>query len=537
MKPLHQLHTFSALVAGLFAANAGWAQAAAPAPRPNVLLILADDLGFSDLGSYGGEIRTPNLDRLAAEGRRHTQFYNNAVCNVSRASLMTGLYPRQGRGAENLLRPNMVTIGTVMQAAGYGTTLIGKWHLGATAPRRPIDRGFENFYGVLDGACNYFDPALPDPAFYGGKNRPFARNEVPITDFPRDYYTTDAFSDETVRTIRHHAETRQPFFISLNYTAPHFPLQAWPEDIARYRGKYRDGYDVLRERRYQRQKQLGLLDRRATRLSPRDGKTGPYRYDYEITPWARLEPAERQREEERMEVYAAMVDRLDQGVGRILAALDDTHLADNTIVIFLSDNGGCASVPLPEEMRGSLDYNAGIPVGDPRGYEVVGPGWGWAQNAPFRRHKTWTYEGGCCTPMIVRWPGVVAANSISATPGHLVDFMPTLLEVAGARYPEKTGELAVPPLEGQSLVAAWRGAPNQPRRLPLFWELYGNRAVRDGPWKLVWSASVQRWELYNLAVDRAETTDVAAQEKQRVLAMAASWTAWKRQVSDAPGAP
>ena len=500
----------------------------ASAARPNILLIVADDLGYSDLGCYGGEIRTPNLDRLAKEGVRFPQFYNNAVCVTSRASLLTGASPRQGQGFEGMLRPNMVTLGEAMKAAGYETSLIGKWHLGSDAPKRPIDRGFDDFYGVMSGACNYFDPSIPDPLFYGtdGAKRPFAHNEALIEKFPTGFYTTDAFSEHAIKRIHHSRESGRPFFINLCYTAPHFPLQAPATDVTRYRGLYGDGYQKLREKRFQRQIELGIVDPVATKLSAADSKMGPFRYDYEIPLWADLDDATRAREERRMEVYAAMVDRMDQGIGRVLAALEETGQVGNTLVVFISDNGGCASLPEASKMEEYRAFNHDIPIGQKDGYEFVGPAWGWAQNAPFRKHKGWNYEGGICTPMIVRWPGKVAPGRVTADVGHIIDFMPTFLEVAGIDYAAAAQGKAVVPLEGRSLVATFTGKPETQRSGMLCWALSGNRAVRDDRWKLVWSASVRRWELFDLKADRSETKDLARADPGRVEAMAAVWNQW-----------
>ena len=489
--------------------------------QPNILLILCDDLGFSDLGCYGGEIRTPNLDRLASEGLKFTQFYNCAVCVTTRAALMTGLYPRQGAGG--LLREDMVTLGEVMRQAGYATSLTGKWHLGSTAPRRPIDRGFDEYYGLLSGCCNFFNPAKQDPVFYnGGKFRPFAHNDKLITEFPGDYYTTDAFTDHAIKTIKRFAKGSKPFFAHICYTAPHFPLHAPEEDIDRYRGKYSDGYFALRAERHKRQLKLGIVDK-SWKLSKVDKKTGSFRYDYDVTPWD--EVADRQREERRMEVYAAMVDRMDQCIGQLLESLDETKVAENTVVFFLSDNGGCASWPRKQD--GFEDYNRDIPVGDQRGYEFVGPGWGWAQNSPFRRHKTWTYEGGIATPMIVRWPGVVKPATITHQAGHLIDFMPTLLELAGESYPNEFNGHSTPPMEGKSLMPILNGVEREPHD-SLCWALYGNRAIRIGDWKLVWGASDEKWELYNLVRDRTETDDLATQYPDRVKLMTAKWDQWTK---------
>ncbi|MCA9069883.1 MAG: arylsulfatase, partial [Planctomycetaceae bacterium] len=499
------------------------------AERPNVLLILCDDLGYSDLGCYGGEIQTPNLDRLAAEGMRFSQFYNCAVCVTTRSALLTGLSPRQTEPPR--LRTNMITLGEALQRAGYATSLTGKWHLGSTSPRRPIDRGFDEYYGVLSGCCNFFNPAKADPVFYnGGQFRPFAHNDQRIKEFPDGYYTTDAFTNHAIETITRFAKGNEPFFVHLCYTAPHFPLHAFPEDIARYRGKYSDGYLAMRKRRHKRQAELGLFES-LPKLSAPENKKGDYRYDYDVPDWENLSAAERKREEARMETYAAMVDRMDRGIGRVLKALDETGVADNTVVMFLSDNGGCASWPSYRKGQETAfeEYNKGIPVGDGRGYEFVGKGWGWAQNAPFRQFKTWCYEGGIATPMIVRWPGKVSAGSITHQVGHIIDFMPTLLELAGSEYPREFKGNTLLPLEGESLLPIFHGKQRE-GHASLSWELYGNRAIRQGDWKLVWGASEKRWELYNLKRDRSETNNLAAKFPDRVAKMARDWEAWQEKV-------
>jgi arylsulfatase len=496
------------------------AKAAAKPSRPNVLLILCDDLGYSDLGCYGGEIRTPNLDRLAADGTRFTQFYNCAVCVMTRAALLTGLHPRQGGGSSGLLRENMVTLGEVMRDAGYNTALVGKWHLGSQAPRRPIDRGFDEYYGLLSGCCNYFDPSRRDPVFYNGGNlRPFAHNDRPVTEFPDDFYTTDAFSDHAIATLKTFAKDDKPFFLHLCYTAPHFPLHAPAEDVARYRGKYDDGYFKLRERRFARQRELGLVDP-GWKLSPADKKLGDWRYDYDITPWEDVEDLERERR--RMEVYAAMVDRLDQGVGRVLDSLDELGLAGNTLVMFLSDNGGCAT--LPADLDGMRAYNRELPGGIDT-YDFCGPGWGWAQCTPLRRYKTWNHEGGIATPLIVRWPGVVTPGRITRDVGHVVDLLPTLLELAGGEYPSARNGKAITPVEGQSLVPLLRDGQRQGHD-HLCWALYGSRAVRQGKWKITWGVTAKRWELFDVQADRSETNDLSPQHPERVESLSALWHNW-----------
>jgi arylsulfatase len=508
-----------ALLAGLLFQPAGNGLAADGA-RPNILLILADDLGFSDLGSYGGEIQTPNLDQLAREGVRFTQFYNAAVCVTSRASLLTGLYHRRAPGG--FLGDNMVTLSEALQASGYATCAIGKWHLGSAADDRPNARGFEEFYGILDGSADHFDPTTPPPFSSSKRRKDFFHNQEAVTEFPKDFYSTDAYSNHAIEMIRRSQGEDRPFFIYLSYTAPHFPIQAPAETVKKYQGRYREGYDRLRQARFARQIDLGLIDPAVTKLTPADRKTGDFRYDYDLPVWESLTPADREREEQRMEVYAAMVDRLDQGVGRVLAALESTGAAANTVVMFLSDNGGCGSY-LPERADELFRYNRGLPVSDPSVFEFVGPGWGWAQNAPFRRFKVWTYEGGISTPLIVRWRGVTLPGTMTHQAGHIVDLMPTLLKAAGADYPVQRNALKVPPMEGEDLRPVLRGGPASPRKMPFYWEVWGNRALRDGDWKIVWGASDRKWELYNMAEDRAETVDLATVYPERFQAMITHW--------------
>ncbi len=491
---------------------------------PNIILIVADDLGFSDLGCYGGEIPTPNLDRLAKEGTKFTQFYNCAVCVTTRAALMTGLYPRQGKSSGGLLRTDMVTLGEVMQAAGYRTAMTGKWHLGNNAPRRPVDRGFQEYYGLLDGCCNFFNPAQPDPEFYnGGKARVFAHNHTLVTEFPKDFFTTDAFAAHASGVIRNWSKENRPFFLHLAFTAPHFPLHAPEEDIARHRGNYDDGYFALRERRFQRQQEIGLLNPN-WKLSKVDRKLGPARYDYDVTPWE--EVADLARERRRMEVYAAMVDRLDRGVGQILDSLRETGMEHNTVVMFLSDNGGCAT--LPDDQQGMKEYNQKLP-GSADTYDFCGPGWGWAQCTPFRRYKTWTYEGGIATPFIVRWPGVVQPGATQHEVAHVIDLLPTCLELAGGTYPTQFDGVKILPVEGRSLAPTFRGQARKAQD-HLCWELYGSRAIRAGRWKLVWGVTGERWELYDMQQDRTETTDLAKEHPQIANELARKWEEWKQRI-------
>jgi len=474
--------------------------------RPNVVLIMCDDMGWSDVGCYGSEINTPNIDRLAAEGLRFTQFYNCAKCTTTRAAILTGLHPR--RGNRPLLGTSMVTIAEVMKTAGYQTGMSGKWHLGSTAPRRPIDRGFDEYYGLMDGCCNYFNPTQPDPDFKGGRVRTFGHNEKLITEFPAGFYTTDAFSDHAVTTIHRFATNGSPFFVHVTYTAPHYPLHAWPEDIAKYRGKYLDGWKALREKRHQRQIGLGLIDPKWTLPGQ----------DPEVEDWDSQENKEWQ--DLRMAVYAAMIDRMDQGIGKILQALDDTGTSENTIVMFLSDNGGC-----------SEHYGHDNPSFEPglkENYTTCGPSWAYAQNTPFRRYKTWMHEGGISTPFIVRWPGKVKPNSMTDQVGHIIDLLPTIAEAGGATYPEQFDGHDIIPVEGISLLPVFEGGRRKGHDA-LWWEFAGNRAVREGDWKLCWDKRVKTWELYNMIDDRTETRDLADDFPDRVKRMKISWFGWARK--------
>lgn len=476
------------------------------APRPNIILILVDDMGWSDIGCYGGEVLTPNLDRMAKEGMRFTQFYNNAKCTTTRASLVTGLYPRRDRKDAELLRTNMVTIGEVMKTAGYQTALSGKWHLGRDSIRHPVHRGFDEYYGLLDGCCNFFNPAQQDPPYKGNRVRYFAHNLERITEFPKDYYTTDAFTDQAIDNIRTFAQNEDPFLLHLCYTAPHYPIHALPEDIEKYTGKFQMGWDEMRKQRYQRQIEMGLIDSARYPLSE---------FDSRAYPW---EEANQEFEDLRMAVYAAMVDRVDQNIGRLLATLKELEIDDNTLILFMSDNGGCAEEP------GGRDPEERTP-GPENDYVAVGPAWGWAQNAPFRRYKVWMNEGGINTPMIAWWPGKIPAGQISEEVGHIIDIMPTFAELAGATYPSNVNGQDILPTEGLSMVPLLEGKTRVGHET-LCWEYAKNRAVRQGDWKLVWDKLIRKWELYDLSKDRTETHNLAETQPDTVNTLAAAWFTW-----------
>ena len=478
--------------------------------KPNIILIMVDDMGFSDIGCYGGEVRTPNLDRLAAEGMRFTQFYNNAKCTTTRASLVTGLYPRGTNGNKHLRR-DMMTLGEAMKLCGYQTSLSGKWHLGREEINHPFHRGFDQFYGLLDGCCNFFDPSRPDPKYKGGRTRVFAENDERITEFPDDFYTTDAFTDHAVKAIHQAHFAGKPFFVHVTYTAPHYPIHAKPEDIAKYVGKFKMGWNAMREQRWKRQQEMGLVNE-AWKLS--HGESRSYSW----------ESANHEFEDLRMAVYAAMIDRVDQNMGRMVQALRETGQDKNTLIMFLSDNGGCAEEP------GGRDPNLRKP-GPVDDYVAVGPSWGWAQNAPFKRYKSWLHEGGITTPFIVWWPGRVKANSINRQPGHIIDVLPTCMELGGQDYPDQYHGHQLLPVEGRSLVPLFSEATRQPHD-ELCWQWSGNRAVRSGDWKLVWDKlnPAKAWELYDLSQDRCELNDLADEDPTKVAEMSKTWFAWAEHV-------
>jgi arylsulfatase len=492
--------------------------------RPNILLILADDMGFSDLGCYGSEIATPNLDRLAAGGLRFTQFYNAARCCPTRAALLTGVYPHQA-GVGHMLgnwRPpaysnglgeSCSTIAELLRTGSYRTYHVGKWHVGGLgrgdARNHPMNRGFDHAYGS-GGGGNYF--AL----------RPLYRERDNVEPGD-DFYATDAFSAAAVEFLERHGRDHAgpPFFLHLCYTAPHFPLHAKPEDIARYRGKYRDGWDALRARRYARQEALGIIDE-AWALSPRDPAARS---------WNDVPEAERDEWDLRMAVYAAMIDCMDQGIGRVLEAVRSIGAEENTVVMFLSDNGASAEFldSWPNPARG---HTPGSVTGTRESHRCLEVGWANAANTPFREHKMWVHEGGIATPLIVSWPkGIAARGELTREVGHVIDLLPTCLELAEVPYPNSLDGRALSPPEGKSLVPVFRGEAIGPRALA--WEHEGNRAIRVGDRKLV-ATFRGAWELYDLNADRTELRNLAAEQPEEVRELSAQWQQWADRVGVVP---
>ncbi|WP_337176782.1 arylsulfatase [Paludisphaera sp.] len=547
-------------------ATAGWTAFAdagegeAKAKRPNIVIVLSDDMGFSDLGCYGGELTTPNLDGLASGGVRFTQFYNTARCCPTRASLLTGLYPHQAGvghmmadrghdGYRGVLNRDSATIAEVLRPAGYRAYMVGKWHVsrfvGPNGDRAtwPLGRGFEKFYGTITGAGSYFDPSnlCRQETLITPENDPEYR--------PESYYYTDALADNAAKYIREHqAESPdRPFFLYVAFTAAHWPMHAPDADVARYEGKYDSGYAPVREARVARMKELGLI--------PPDAEAAPPSDD-----WDDVE--DKAREARGKEVYAAMVEKMDAGVGRIVAQLKDSGALDDTLILYLQDNGACAEEtgrqapqdpaeglepmgPDDLQLRGSppmqtrdgrqVRTGPGVMPGPADTFVAYGRGWANVSNTPFREYKHWTHEGGISTPLIAHWPAGIKAEregKLEPQPGHLIDLMATCVDLAGAEYPAEVDGRPIKPREGVSLRPAFDGLPLD-RPSPIFWEHEGNRAVREGDWKLV-AKEGGPWELYNIAADRAELHDLAAEHPDRAKTMAAAWDAYAARADVLP---
>ena len=466
------------------------------AERPNIVVIMCDDMGFSDIGCFGGEIETPTLDRLAANGLRFTDFHNNAKCSETRASLLTGLWHQQSK---NLKLPGHVTLAEVLRTAGYTTLMSGKWHLAKTPP----ERGFDHYFGFLGGAINFYTGR----DWGSGEN--LMRLERDVYQAPNDFYSTDAFTDYAIEFVKEAVQVDRPFFLYVAHNAPHFPLHALPEDIAKYRGKYSEGWDVIRKRRFQRMQELGIIDE-AWELSARDPK---------VESWDSLTARQKQFLEPMMEVYAAMVDRLDQNIGRLVAFLEAQQQMDNTLILFMSDNGACPYQRLRNDRLVPGPANTDI------AYDAR---WANMCNTPLRLYKQYAHEGGSSTPMIAHWPrGIRQRGKITGYTSHLVDIMPTVIELAGAKYPQQRDGEKVLALEGVSLVSALQGEPQRGDH-PIFWEFSGNHAVRAGNWKLVAERS-KEWELYDLSRDRSETRDLSAEMPGRVKKLAGLYDNWAKR--------
>jgi arylsulfatase len=494
------------------------------------VILLADDMGFSDVGCYGGEIQTPNIDALAAGGLRFTQFYNTARCCPTRASLLTGLYPHQAGvghmmgdyglpGYRGSLNRQSVTIAEALKPAGYTTLMSGKWHVtpvdGSTA-NWPRQRGFDRFFGTIHGAGSFYDPVT------------LARDNEPIAPEDQDFYYTDAIADNAVRFIEE-APRENPFFLYVPFTAPHWPLHAFEEDVAKYKGRYDAGWDALRAERHQRMIEMGIVEERWP-LTERD-EDAPAWEDTEHKEW----------QARRMEVYAAQVDALDRAIGRIMASLREAGLFDDTLVLFLADNGGCAEelssaswgLHIPAETRDGqpvmVGNNPEVMPGPEDTYQSYGLPWANASNTPFRRYKHWVHEGGIATPLIAHWPArVKQAGALTHQPGHLIDLMATCLDVAGAEYPAAFNGNDITALEGKTLTPIFDGGERDGHEA-IYWEHEGNRAVRQGQWKLVSRYEHEtggEWELYDLDADRTETHDLVDEQPAKAAELVGLYEQW-----------
>jgi len=532
MKMLMRAVCFNAwLFAVLFAA---FATNAAPAAKPNILIIVADDMGYSDIGCYGGEIHTPNLDQLAANGLRFTQFYNTSRCWASRASILTGHYPQAVRrdllpevdrgeygmfgvvSGANGVRPRWAQmLPSFLKPLGYRNYHSGKWHM--DGDRLPA--GFDRSYSLED-----------HNRFFSPQNHLEDDVKLPPVKPDSGYYSTRFIADHAIKCLKDHAAnySSQPFFEYLCFTAPHFPLQALPEDIALYKDRYKVGWDVIREERHARMKKMGLVNCDLPPLEPdvlprwnlTDSEMHAQISSNELAravAWNSLTPGQKEFQAAKMAIHAAMIHRMDIEIGRVLDQLRAMGQLDNTLVLFVSDNG-CSSEQI---LRGDGN-DPSAPLGSAKSYLGVGSGWSSAANTPFRLHKSWTHEGGITTPLIATWPaGIKARGQLRHDPGHLIDLLPTALEITGAKLPEKVASLSVPPLPGKSLVPAF--AKDGAVQRDLLWFYHdGHRAVRVGDWKLV-SRDDQPWELYDLRKDRGENRNLAAKHPQKVMELELAW--------------
>lgn len=524
------------------------------ADRPNIILIMADDMGYSDIGCYGGEISTPNLDQLASNGVRYTQFYNGARCCPTRAALLTGLYAHQAGmggmepdhgilGYRGNINKQCVTIAEALRAGGYGTYMAGKWHLTnkrtAKTPEDrdtwPIQRGFDRFYGTIAGAGSFFLPAT------------LTRDNQDImseAEGDPDYYYTDAISANASQFIQDHNSKSpdSPFFMYVAYTAPHWPMHAPESIVQKYLGKYRDGWDELRKQRWNRISELGfpvdswkLTER--TPFIPAWNDLAQDGIPKELAEVPGVDSADKVREvmDRRMAIYAAMVEQMDTGIGQIVSVLKESNQLENTLILFLADNGGCAEYGICGFTHGeekAIEFQ-----GTAKSFVSYGAGWANASNTPFRFFKHDTYEGGISTPLIAHWPsGIEQQDEFRHQTAHIIDIMPTLLDVAEVEYPKEYDGNEITPLEGVSLSGSFS---NQPllRDTPLFWEHHGNRAVRDGKWKLVANGEFRDWELYDISGDRSETKNLADDFPAIVKKMDKQWWAWAERAHVLPMNP
>ncbi len=512
--------------------------------KPNIIIIMADDLGYSDIGCFGGEINTPNLDRLANGGLRMTNMYNNARCCPTRASLLTGQYAHKVGLANNgnALTRNGATIAELLKQNGYQTGMVGKWHLSddvqkpakedqlkwlnhhafqndsfATIESYPINRGFQKHYGIVWGVVNYFDPFS------------LVEGEKPVTNVPKDYYITDAINQYSVNYIKEFTAKKQPYFLYVAHAAPHWPVHAKPEDIAKYKGKYDMGWDELRRQRYNRMVKMGLIDPKTTPLIDVMGRNGL---------WDKLSAEEKEKQSLKMATHAAMIERLDIGVGQILKTLEETNTLHNTVIIFLADNGASPEIPTapgydrPSQTRDgqNLQYDKDVTpatIGTGLSYTGIGQNWANAANTPYRFWKMESFEGGIHTPFIVHWPAGLKTKpgSTNNALGHVSDILPTLLEITKTKYPVQYNGYALTPIDGKSFLPVLSGKSKSGRK-DIFFEHAKGKAYIKANWKIVMKTSGNEWELYDIGKDKNENNNLAATNPAVLNEMKLAWEKW-----------
>jgi len=493
--------------------------------RPNILVIMADDMGFSDVGSYGSEIDTPNIDRLAAGGLQFTQFYNTARCCPTRASLMTGLYSHEAGighmafdlevpGYRDRISRNAVTIPEVLGEAGYRTMMAGKWHLGWTDEGSPPSRGFQRFYGTRGYVDSYYT-IVPRTEVHLDQTQVLGVTKTPINHLhpDREWYTTDVYTDYGIEFMDEAIAHESPFFLYMAYNAPHFPLHAKPEDLEKYRGRYKkDGYVQLRRERYRRLVDMGIIEDQ-WELSPHDSPS-----------WDSLTNAQQDELDLKMSLYAAIIDRLDQNIGRLIDKLEAKGQLDNTLILFLSDNGGTAEGDLYGINEDAHVDNYSEWAREGGWSSSYGQGWANLSNTPFRLYKKFTHEGGTSAPLIAHWPDRINdTGSLRHQVGHVIDIMATCADASGAEYPGFYNGQEIKPLRGQSLLPVFDDSGDGHQRL--YWEHEGNRAIRHGDWKLV-SQHGEPWSLYNMAEDRPEMNDRINEKPALVRDLKADYQQW-----------
>lgn len=483
--------------------------------RPNVIIILVDDMGFSDIGLFGSEIKTPNIDLLGKKGAVFTHFYNAGRCCPSRASLLTGMYPHQaGMGGmvitgdydrtktgsyQGFLNVNTPTIAEELRKNGYATYMTGKWHVGEKKPDWPNQRGFDHFYGLISGANSYYE-LLPKRQLIED-NEPFSPQG--------NYYFTDAISDKSVSYLQKNKSTGKPFFLYVAYTAPHWPIHAPQDLINSYKSKYTQGWEALRKQRFEQQQRLGLQVS-GNSLPPSDPKLASFEKETDKNTWI-----------EKMATYAAMMDKMDQGIGKIIQELKANGTFDNTVIFFLSDNGACHETLDDRSSKdlGQEKFNASLSakIGAPGSYTTYGKEWAYASNTPFRMYKHWMHEGGISTPLLVSYPKAIKQHIQTDQVGHIMDIFPTIMELTQSKSSK--------PVEGKSLVPIFSRSKRDTQPF-IAWEHLGNRAIREGDWKLVWDNEIKAWELYNVRKDRIETTNLAKSNPDKFNYLLAKYEEW-----------